>query len=163
MLIKQNIAIFTFIMVSTIMAKDYSGAELYTNKTYMYGKFEARMMMAAGSGTVSSMFLYHNDSYKGGSEPWVEVDIEILGKKPSSFQSNIITGNAENKVTSEKHHTISPAANEAYHTYGFEWTPTYVKWTLDGVDKICALTYGLQKMKVGLEYGTTIFFHYINI
>ena len=113
--------------------KDYSGAELYTRDTQMYGKYEARMYMAAGSGIVSSMFLYHNDSYLGGDEPWVEVDIEILGKAPASFQSNIITGTADSKKTSEKHHALSPAANEGYHTYGMEWTPTYVSWIIDGV------------------------------
>ena len=114
-------------------SKDYSGAELYTRDTQMYGKYEARMYMAAGSGIVSSMFLYHNDSYLGGDEPWVEVDIEILGKAPASFQSNIITGTADSKKTSEKHHALSPAANEGYHTYGMEWTPTYVSWIIDGV------------------------------
>lgn len=123
------------ILSSMAMAqdKDYSGAELYTRDTQMYGKYEARMYMAAGSGIVSSMFLYHNDSYMGGEEPWVEVDIEILGKKPESFQSNIITGTAEKKKTSEKHHALSPAANMGYHTYGMEWTPTYVSWIIDGV------------------------------
>jgi len=125
-------------MAGSISAKDYSGAELYTSDTWMYGKFEARMKMAAGSGTVSSMFLYHNDSYLGGSEPWVEVDIEILGKNPNSFQSNIITGygpgdgQPDRKVTSEDHHQINPASNESFHTYGMEWTPDYVAWTLDG-------------------------------
>ncbi len=125
-------------MAASSSAKDYSGAELYTNDTWMYGKFEARMQMAAGSGTVSSMFLYHNDSYKGGNEPWVEVDIEILGKNPSSFQSNIITGygpgdgQPNRKVTSEDHHAINPASNQSFHTYGMEWTPDYVAWTLDG-------------------------------
>ena len=120
-----------------LMAKDYSGAELYSKETWMYGKFEARMQMAAGSGTVSSMFLYHNDSYLGGNEPWVEVDIEILGKNPSSFQSNIITGygpgdgQPNRKITSEKHHAINPASNQSFHTYGMEWTPDYVAWTLD--------------------------------
>ena len=121
-----------------LMAKDYSGAELYSKETWMYGKFEARMQMAAGSGTVSSMFLYHNDSYLGGNEPWVEVDIEILGQNPSSFQSNIITGygptekQPNRKITSEQHHPINPASNASFHTYGLEWTPNYVAWTLDG-------------------------------
>ena len=121
-----------------LMAKDYQGGELYTNETWMYGKFEARMQMAAGSGTVSSMFLYHNDSYLGGNEPWVEIDIEILGKNPGSFQSNIITGYGpgsglpDRKVTSEKHHAIDPASNQSFHTYGMEWTPDYVAWILDG-------------------------------
>ena len=130
--------ILGLLAVAAVSAKDYSGAELYTSETWMYGKFEARMKMAAGSGTVSSMFLYHNDSYLGGNEPWVEVDIEILGKNPNSFQSNIITGfgpgdgQPDRKVTSEDHHAINPASNESFHTYGMEWTPDYVAWILDG-------------------------------
>ena len=106
-------------MASTLSAKDFSGAELYTNKEFTYGKFEARMKMAAASGTVSSMFLYQNGSEQASAERWVEVDIEVLGKSPNSFQSNIITGKAGAQVTSEKHH-------------GLEWTPDYVRWTLDG-------------------------------
>ncbi len=122
------------ILFSTSMAqdKDYSGAELFTQETQMYGKYEARMMMAAGSGLVSSMFLYYNDSYLGSPEPWVEVDIEILGKKPGAFQSNIISGNAAKKVTSEKIHELNGASNEVYHIYGMEWTPNYVAWFIDG-------------------------------
>ena len=137
MILKKTL-IFGLLAVAAVSAKDYSGAELYTSETWMYGKFEARMKMAAGSGTVSSMFLYHNDSYLGGNEPWVEVDIEILGKTPNSFQSNIITGfgpgegQPDRKVTSEDHHAISPASNESFHTYGMEWTPDYVAWILDG-------------------------------
>ena len=137
--LKTILSVLAIAAVATMAEnKAYSGAELYTNETWMYGKFEARMMMAAGSGTVSSMFLYHNDSYKGGNEPWVEVDIEILGKNPNSFQSNIITGygpgdgQPNRKITSEKHHTINPASNTSFHTYGMEWTPEYVAWTLDG-------------------------------
>ncbi|MCQ2108542.1 MAG: family 16 glycosylhydrolase [Fibrobacter sp.] len=138
-LIKKAFSIAA-IAAASVMAKDYSGAELYTADTWMYGKFEARMMMAAGSGTVSSMFLYHNDSYIGCDEPWVEVDIEILGKDPNEFQSNIITGNGpaegcpDKKQYSEKLHPMSPAVNSTYHTYGMEWTPDYVSWTIDGVE-----------------------------
>ena len=68
--LKTTLSVLAIAAVAT-MAQDkaYSGAELYTNETWMYGKFEARMQMAAGSGTVSSMFLYHNDSYLGGNEP----------------------------------------------------------------------------------------------
>lgn len=114
------------------MAKDYSGAELYTLSEWMYGKYEARMYMGAASGTVSSMFLYRNGSESSG--PWVEIDIEVLGKNPSQFQSNIITGSASSKTTSEQLHNVSPAANAGFHTYGIEWTPSYVRWTLDGAE-----------------------------
>ena len=124
------------LLSSTAVAqdKDYSGAELFTNETQMYGKFEARMKMAAASGTVSSMFLYQNGSEIADGRPWVEVDIEVLGKNPGSFQSNIITGKAGAQKTSEKHHAVNPAADQAFHTYGLEWTPNYVRWTVDGVE-----------------------------
>ena len=121
-------------MSATTIAKDFSGAELYTLKEFEYGKFEARMKMAAASGTVSSMFLYQNGSEIADGRPWVEVDIEVLGKSPNSFQSNIITGKAGAQQTSEKHHQVNPAADQAFHTYGLEWTPNYVRWTVDGVE-----------------------------
>ena len=119
-------------MAATTIAKDFSGAELYTNEEFSYGKFDARMKMAAASGTVSSMFLYQNGSEQASAQRWVEVDIEVLGKSPNSFQSNIITGKAGAQITSEKHHAVSPAADQGFHTYGLEWTPDYVRWTLDG-------------------------------
>jgi endo-1,3-1,4-beta-glycanase ExoK len=117
-----------------LCAKDYAGAELYTSETYMYGRFEARMYMAAGSGLVSSMFLYYNDSYLGKGEPWVEIDMEVLGKSPSSFQSNIISGTLEKKIKSEIIYPLAVAANATYHTFTFEWTPTYVAWFVDSVE-----------------------------
>ncbi len=117
-----------------LMAKDYKGGELYTKTEFQYGKFEARMKMAAASGTVSSMFLYQNGSEIEDGRPWVEVDIEILGQKPYQFQSNIITGKAGAQITSEKLHNVSPNADQAFHTYAIEWTPNYVRWTVDGVE-----------------------------
>lgn len=133
MTLKTTLSVLAIAAAAT-MAKDFSGAELYTLDEYQYGKYEARMKMAAISGTVSSMFLYQNGSEQASAERWVEVDIEVLGKNPSSFQSNIITGKAGNQVTSEEHHTVNPAADQGFHTYGIEWTPKYVRWTVDGVE-----------------------------
>jgi beta-glucanase (GH16 family) len=129
--LKTTLSVLAIAAVAT-MAKDFSGAELYTLEEYEYGKFEARMKMAAVSGTVSSMFLYQNGSEIADGRPWVEVDIEVLGKSPNSFQSNIITGKAGAQKTSEKHHSVDPAADQAFHTYAIEWTPDYVRWTVDG-------------------------------
>ena len=114
------------------IVKGYTGAELYTFEDFRYGKFETRMKMAAASGTVSSMFLYQDGSEIADGRPWVEIDLEVLGKEPGSFQSNIITGKAGAQKTSEKHHTVDPAAHQAFHTYAIEWTPKYVRWTVDG-------------------------------
>ena len=124
-MLKKLMIIMTFgLFSSTLFAqdRDYSGAELFSLDSYMYGKFEARMYMAAGSGLVSSMFLYYDDSWLGGTDPWVEIDVEVLGKSPESFQSNIISGNAAKKIMSEQHHSLAVPANRTYHTYSFEWT-----------------------------------------
>ncbi|MCQ2061836.1 MAG: family 16 glycosylhydrolase [Fibrobacter sp.] len=131
-IIKSALVVAT--VTTAVSAKDYSGAELYMLNEVQYGKFEARMQMAAVSGTVSSMFLYQNGSEQASAERWVEVDIEVLGKNPGSFQSNIITGKAGAQKTSEKHHQVNPATTQAFHTYGLEWTPNYVRWTVDGVE-----------------------------
>lgn len=112
----------------------YYGAELYSKETFTYGRFEARMKMAYAPGCISSMFLYYNQSDVAGSSLWNEIDIEVIGKDSLKFQSNIITGNRENKKTSEKHHQPGTALNTDYHTFVIEWTPEHVIWQVDGVE-----------------------------
>ena len=134
---RQKIFLTFALLLMAVMgawAKDFTGGELYTLEEFQYGKFEARMKMAAASGTVSSMFLYQEGSEIADGRPWVEIDIEVLGKNPGSFQSNIITGKAGAQKTSEKHHALNPASDQAFHTYAIEWTPDYVRWTIDGVE-----------------------------
>lgn len=113
-------------------AYNYYGAEIYTRETFKYGRFEAKMKMAYASGCISSMFLYYNDSYIGNGKNWNELDIEVIGKDQLGFQSNIITGSASKKVTSEQKHSLSYPVNEDYHVYVMEWTPDYVAWSVDG-------------------------------
>jgi len=110
----------------------YYGAELYSNETFKYGRFEAKMKMAFASGCVSSMFLYYNDSWKGNGKIWNEIDIEVLGKDETGFQSNIITGSAESRTMSETMHKTSTPPDSEYHTYLIEWTPEHVLWIVDG-------------------------------
>ena len=157
--------IFTLAALSAVvtatpaLAADYLGAELDTKQSFMYGRFEARMYMAASSGLVSSMFLYYNNSWlgndEGNHEPWEEIDIEVLGKNPDSFQSNILSNTKEDQHSSEKYHTLSPAANAGYHTYTLVWTPEYVSWEIDGV-QVRRDVSGVDKSKKGLEQVATL-------
>ncbi len=109
----------------------FYGAEIYTNETYKYGRFTARMKMVYAPGCISSMFLYYNNSDVNKIYPWNEIDIEILGNDSTKLQSNIITGNKDAKITSEAKYkfTTSPISN--YHLYTIEWTPEYVAWFID--------------------------------
>ncbi len=112
----------------------YYGAELYSKETFKYGRFEAKMKMAYAPGCISSMFLYYNDSYQGGGKVWNEIDIEVIGKNPNGFQSNIITGWAEGQITTEKFLNLPSSVDSEYHVYAIDWTPDYVLWTVDGVE-----------------------------
>jgi len=112
-------------------AKAYKGAELDSTESFLYGRVEVRMQMIRGSGLLSTFFTYKNGSEMSGVL-WEETDIEILGKNDAaSWQSNIITGNP--RATSEQLYTVNGSLADGYHTYALEWTPTYVAWSLDGV------------------------------
>ena len=144
---------------SALAAQPYTGAELDTKESFMYGRFDARMYMAASSGLVSSMFLYYNNSWlgndEGNHEPWEEIDIEVLGKNPGSFQSNILSNTKEDQHSSEKYHNLNPAANAGYHTYTLIWTPEYVSWEIDGTEVRRDVS-GVAKSKQGYEQVNTL-------
>lgn len=118
---------------SSSIKYSYYGAELTGIKQFKYGRFEARMKMAAISGSVSSMFLYYDNSWMGKGEKWNEIDIEVLGNNSKGFQSNIITGTAESRITEEGKHPLEFDVREDYHLYGMIWTPDTVIWEIDSI------------------------------
>ncbi|MCF0224369.1 MAG: family 16 glycosylhydrolase [Fibrobacter sp.] len=124
----------------------YYGAELSGNDQFTYGRFEARMKMVSIPGSVSSMFLYYDESYLVGDEPWNEIDIEVLGKGGTSWQANLITREANYideatgkekknaKLTSESKSDFGFDATEDFHLYALIWTPEYIAWEIDSVE-----------------------------
>ncbi|HRX16739.1 MAG TPA: family 16 glycosylhydrolase [Spirochaetota bacterium] len=111
--------------------KFYYGAEVFSHKPVLFGKFEVRAKLINESGVVSSFFLYDNASWQGRPFPWREIDIESIGKEKGMLQTNIITGFADKRVTSEGETVIENVGTE-YKTYTIEWTPDYVAWFVDG-------------------------------
>lgn len=128
----------------------YYGAELSGRDQFKYGRFEARMKMASIPGSISSMFLYYDDSYIKGEEPWNEIDIEVLGKSSTSWQSNIITREGTPSIkgttTTEKIHEFGFDATEDFHLYAMVWTPEYVSWEIDSVE--------VRRVEIGAVNGT---------
>ena len=113
-------------------ATTLDGAEFYSNETVRYGRWEMRMRVAATPGSVSSFFTYYNNSYLGAPEPWREIDIEIIGKDAKGFQSNLITGNAAARATSEVFHASASDLSQGFHTYVLDWTPDSIVYRFDG-------------------------------
>ncbi|NUN69246.1 MAG: family 16 glycosylhydrolase [Bacteroidetes bacterium] len=107
-------------------AKIYKGAEYRTKESYTYGRFEVRLKSAYRDGMLTSFFTY-NDNYP--ATEWNEIDIEILGRYRDVVQFNPITPGQLNHVS---HYRTSFDPSADFHEYGFEWTPDYVAWFVDG-------------------------------
>ena len=136
--------------VSATGKYNYYGAELSGKDQFKYGRFEACMKMVSIPGSVSSMFLYYDDSWKKEVEPWNEIDIEVLGKGGTSWQSNIITREGvetiKKNTSSEAIHPFGFDATEGFHLFAIVWTPEYVSWEIDSVE--------VRRDTLGITRGT---------
>jgi len=106
-----------------------ASAELVQNQTYTYGRFEARIRFAVGDGVISSFFMWKPGSEMAGTF-WNELDFEKLGD--CRLQTNPLYG-----LPVVDHHvfaTLDADLCGQYHTYTFEWTPTYIAYLVDGVE-----------------------------
>lgn len=120
--------LFILMLCSSVIlsAKIYKGAEYRTKASYTYGRFDVRLKSSYREGMLTSFFTY-NDNYP--ATEWNEIDIEILGRYDNDIQFNPITPGQLNHV-SHFRSPFNPASD--FHTYGFEWTPQYVAWFVDG-------------------------------
>ena len=100
------------------------GAELRMLDSLLYGKFEVRYKPAQGEGLVSSFFVYNDDT---PNTPWVEIDIEILGRFPQVVDMNTMTPGSHLRT-----HYVPFNTHLDFFEYGFEWTPDYVAWFING-------------------------------
>jgi endo-1,3-1,4-beta-glycanase ExoK len=116
------------ILGSVRPADAIASAELYRTQAYFYGRFEARVQYAPGSGVISSFFLWKDGS--SATTSWNELDYEKLNAD-CRMQTNAWTGQAVQHV---QINAMPGDICAGYHTYSFEWTPTYIAWAVDGVE-----------------------------
>lgn len=113
--------------------REYLGGELRTHEFFGYGRFEARIRFAPGSGVISSLFTFY-DHYADPDLPenWNEIDIEFLGKDSSRVQFNVIHWNASSQRTTHEQFVdtdFDPSAE--FHDYAIEWLPDAVNFYID--------------------------------
>ena len=113
-----------YLLLSILLMGAERGAEFRTLEPVLYGKFEARYKPAQGEGLVSSFFVYNDDT---PNTPWVEVDIELLGRFPRVVDMNTITNTSHLRTHFNPFNT-----HLDFFEYGFEWTPDYVAWFING-------------------------------
>jgi endo-1,3-1,4-beta-glycanase ExoK len=108
----------------------YSAAEVYTNDQFTFGRFEARIRFAPGSGIVSSLFTYRDDSNHG----WNEIDIENLGYITDGVQYNLISSPLGGGALTYQPKVVKTgfSPTQDFHDYAIEWTPVDIRFYVDG-------------------------------
>jgi len=112
------------------LAHATSSAEFYTTTSYQYGRFEASIHFPAGAGVVGSFFLWKDGSEQEGTF-WNEIDLEKIGAE-CTLDTNAFYGDPERVHTQEIPVTTDLCSD--FHTYGYEWTPEYIAWFVDGTE-----------------------------
>ena len=132
------------------------------NKKIKYGRFETRMKApkrTIASGYISSLFTYTN---QGDPREWEEIDIELEGSRPDKFQANLIYGKnvwawwATRQWGAWEDKIAIPPADE-WRVYAIEWTPSEIKWFVDGVlsKTLDARTLDCQPTCIAPQVNTT--------
>jgi len=110
----------------------YGAGVVYTKDKFSqtYGRFEARIKFAGGTGIHDDFWLYpQNDSYPGQAE----IDIaEPFGAYPDNMNGfTHVTGPTGTDDGGWGYCTIKDWAS-GYHTYQVDWTPTSISFIYDG-------------------------------
>ena len=119
-------------------AKEFLGAEVRSRDTLTYGRVRARAKLAGGSAVVSSLVTIYTP---WPADNWNELDIELLGKSPTSIQFNamVYTGPPTTPPVTQ---SVTPSqdpyneelgfdASSDFHVYEIEWTPAGATFSID--------------------------------
>ncbi len=93
-----------------------------------YGYFEARLKMPKGKGMWPAWWMLRD-----GWPPEIDM-LEVLCSKSNELHVNFHYGPAWNEHYShEQVLNLGFDTSDDFHTYGFEWTPEYMRYYVDGV------------------------------
>jgi beta-glucanase (GH16 family) len=132
---------------------NYTSSRIVTkNKVdFRYGKFEARLKLPQGQGIWPAFWLLPTKNEYGIWPKSGEMDVmELLGHQPNIIYGTIHSGDANFMVHSSSANYMLPTGTFAddFHTFTLEWTPTEVKWLVDG---------NLYSTKTGADISPWVF------
>ncbi len=126
----------------TVFSKPLSSGEFRSKfNNFRYGRYEVRMKAPYPAGTpgvngnfINTMFVFRTPKF----QDWREIDIEVTGDSSTSLTTNVIYGDNQQSWMPSMQEAMNPSppagfdSRADFHTYAFEWTPTQVKWFIDG-------------------------------
>ncbi|HJX62337.1 MAG TPA: glycoside hydrolase family 16 protein, partial [Polyangia bacterium] len=111
----------------------YASGVLCSVPEQMYGYFEARLKVPAGQGMWPAFWLLGTNGSTGVNE----IDIhEILGHQPSTVYMTVHWGTDYSAGhQSDGSSWVGPDFSADFHTFGLEWNPDSIIWSIDGVER----------------------------
>jgi beta-glucanase (GH16 family) len=133
--------------------KQYTSGRINTSGKFsqQYGRFEARMQLAAGQGLWPAFWMLGVNNGCGGWPGCGEIDImENRGRTPRTSSSALHGPGYSGNTPINKEYTLpagAPGFAEAFHVFAAEWTAGQIRFYVDG-----ALHYTVNKADVE-RYG----------
>jgi beta-glucanase (GH16 family) len=98
---------------------------LVSREAYLHGYFETRLRMPRGQGLIAAFYTYVDPE---GPAPQQELDLELLGQNTRSLDVAMhVGGRADGGRVA-----LPFDAADDFNSYAIEWTPTYVRWYVNG-------------------------------
>jgi GR25 family glycosyltransferase involved in LPS biosynthesis len=110
----------------------YCSGAFASSRSFDYGRFEAAIRAATGSGLVTGFFLHRDD-------PRQEIDIELAGYNPRRMLVNVYFNPGDDGTEMSFGYRGSPChidlefdATLDFHLYAIDWCPGRIAWSVDG-------------------------------
>lgn len=139
-------------------AAGFLSAAIQTREEFLYGTWEARLKPTAVAGVLNSLYTIDwDDTTTGGSTSdgtKQEIDIEFLSKSFGASSGEVhyavhASGLASFNTNPDIELGFNPS--DAFHVYGFEITPDYISWTVDGAE-LQRYTYADNAIAINAPY-----------
>jgi GR25 family glycosyltransferase involved in LPS biosynthesis len=112
--------------------RPYRSGAFASIRSFEYGRFEAEIMAAHGSGLITGFFL-HRDA------PRQEIDIELTGEDPRGMLVNVYFNPGDHGAAIGFGYRGSPSridlgfdATLDFHVYAIDWRSGRIAWLVDG-------------------------------
>lgn len=112
--------------------RPYRSGAFASTHYFEYGRFEAEIKAARGSGLVTGFFL-HRDA------PRQEIDVELVGDDPGCMLVNVYFNPGDDGAALSFGYRGSPCRIELgfdatldFHRYTIDWRPDRIIWSVDG-------------------------------
>lgn len=114
--------------------KDYTGSGLISKAKFKYGYYESKLKVPSGAGWHTSFWLMTHDGSGGTNTNVATVEIDILendSKDRNGYYVNLHKWYDGHKDYIGKH-VKAEGLNDTFQTLACEYTPTFVKYYLNG-------------------------------